>query len=81
MSASGSNINEPSTLLSDEENQIIFTVIGQRRVTKATAVAQMFHATPNPASWTKFRTGVVCFVKDNTLKSYFIRMIDISVSY
>ena len=40
----------------------------------------MYHATPNPSQWTKFRTGVACFVKDNTQKSYYIRMIDIGVS-
>ena len=40
----------------------------------------MFHAHPNPNMWTEFRTGVLCFVKDNSLKSYYIRLIDISVS-
>lgn len=48
---------------------------------KATAVVQMFHAHPDHSSWTKFKTGVVCFVKDNSKKSYYIRLIDISVSY
>ena len=47
--------------------------------TRATAVVQMYHAHPNPSKWEKFRTGVVCFVKDNTQKSYFIRLIDLKV--
>ncbi len=47
---------------------------------KATAVVQMFHAHPDRSSWTKFKTGVLCFVKDNNKKSYYIRLIDITVS-
>ena len=31
-SNTGGTANEPSLLLTDEENQIIFTVIGQRRI-------------------------------------------------
>ena len=46
---------------------------------KATAVAQLFQAHPDRSSWTKFRTGVVCFVKDNIKKSYYIRLVDIGV--
>ena len=47
---------------------------------KATAVIQMFHANPNKAFWTKFSTGIVCFVKDNTKRSYYIRLLDLKVS-
>ena len=38
----------------------------------------MFHAEQN--QWKKFKTGVVCFVKDNVKKSYYIRLVDITVS-
>ena len=48
---------------------------------KATAVVQMYHANPDPAQWTKFKTGIVCFVKDNHKKSYYIRLIDLAVRY
>lgn len=113
MSQPGSQ-NVPSNLLSHEENDLIFTLVGQRKQvsereifiypatavipppfllrphpthththifqTKATAVVQMFHANQDRHSWTKFRTGVVCFVKDNVKKSYYIRLFDLSVS-
>jgi len=36
----------------------------------------MFHADRN--QWVKFKTGVVCFVKDNVKKSYYIRLVDIT---
>ena len=39
----------------------------------------MFHAERN--QWVKFKTGVVCFVKDNVKKSYYIRLVDITVSF
>lgn len=48
--------------------------------TKATTVIQMFHANPNKTQWTKFSTGVVCFVKDNIQRSYYIRLLDLWVS-
>ena len=75
------NQNVPSSILTAEENEILFTIIGNRRQSKATAVVQMFHANPpDRGQWTKFKTGVVCFVKDNVKKSYFIRLFDLAVS-
>lgn len=50
------------------------------RQSKATAVVQLFQATPDRHNWTKFRTGVACFVKDNVKKSYYVRLVDIGVS-
>lgn len=47
---------------------------------KATAVVQLYQAHPNPKSWTKVKTGVICFVKDNPKKAYYIRLVDLSVS-
>ncbi len=73
--------NVPSALLSDQENETLFTLIGNRKQSKATAVVQMFHANAdNRTDWTKFKTGVVCFIKDNPKKSYYIRMYDLAVS-
>lgn len=46
---------------------------------KATAVVQMYHAYPDRSQWVKYKTGVVCFVKDNIKKSYYIRLIDLTV--
>lgn len=47
----------------------------------ATAVAQLLMALPHsPSVWSVQNTGVVCFVKDNPQRSYFIRMFDLKVS-
>ena len=43
------------------------------------AVVQLFQATPDRHNWSKFRTGVACFVKDNVKKTYYIRLVDIGV--
>ncbi len=74
------NVNVPSSSLTQEENELIFTLVGNRRQTKATAVVQMFQAHPDRTQWSKFKTGVLCFVKDNVRKSYYIRLFDLGVS-
>ena len=71
--------NAPSSCLSDEENELLFTLVGSRKQSKASAVVQMFHAQVDKYQWTKFKTGVVCFVKDNPKKSYYIRLYDLPV--
>ena len=73
--------NVPSVNLTDEENELLFSLVGHMRQTKATAVVQMFHAQPDRSQWSKFKTGVVCFVKDNVKKSYYVRLFDLPVSY
>ena len=50
------------------------------RQSKATAVVQLYQAHPDRNNWSKFRTGVICFVKDNVKKSYYFRLVDIGVS-
>ena len=42
-------------------------------------MAQLYHAESDTRRWDKIRTGVVCFVKDNVKKSYYVRLVDISV--
>ncbi|XP_076022243.1 WASP actin nucleation promoting factor b isoform X2 [Genypterus blacodes] len=43
----------------------------------ATAVAQLYMAVPHsPSMWKLQHTGVLCFVKDNPQRSFFIRMFD-----
>lgn len=81
MSTTISSQNVPSGVLTDEENEILFTIVGNRKQTKASAVVQMFHAHPDKTQWSKYKTGVVCFVKDNIKKSYYIRLFDLSVSF
>lgn len=77
---SSQNVNVSSGSLTQEENELLFTLIGNRKQTKATAVVQLFQAHPDRTQWTKFKTGVACFVKDNVKKTYYIRLFDLSVS-
>ena len=55
--------NQSSKLLSLSENNTVFDVLGQRRITKATAVVQLFFANQSPSQWAKQHTGILCFVK------------------
>jgi len=72
--------NEPSSLLSDEENKLLFKLVGKKRQSKAAAVVQMFHANEDGSSgWTKYKTGVVVLVEHSS--SYYIKLFDLTVSY
>ncbi|KAM9351256.1 WASP actin nucleation promoting factor b [Symphorus nematophorus] len=67
-----------SSLLSPQENEKLEDLLGRRCASMATAVAQLFMALPHsPTMWSLQHTGVVCFVKDNPQRSYFIRMFDL----
>ncbi|XP_070559703.1 actin nucleation-promoting factor WASL-like isoform X2 [Ptychodera flava] len=66
--------NVPSSLLTQQENDQLFNILGKRCSTLATAIVQVYVARPNPTKWTKKCCGVACFVKDNPLRSYFIRV-------
>uniref|UniRef100_A0A3Q4BPQ7 Uncharacterized protein n=1 Tax=Mola mola TaxID=94237 RepID=A0A3Q4BPQ7_MOLML len=66
-----------SSLLSLQESDRLEELLGRRCASMATTVAQLFMALPHsPAVWSLQHTGVVCFVKDNLQRSYFIRMFD-----
>ncbi|KYO19271.1 wiskott-Aldrich syndrome protein [Alligator mississippiensis] len=63
------------------ENQQVFELLGRKCLTLATSVAQLFLALPPGArGWAKQGCGVVCFVKDNPRRSYFIRLYDLQGS-
>lgn len=66
--------NAPSVLLNDQENRVLYGLLGKKCVTMATGVAQVFLANGTNGQWTKTCTGVCCFVKDNIKRSYFIRV-------
>ncbi|CAN9516016.1 unnamed protein product [Ophioblennius macclurei] len=69
-----------SSLLSLQENEKLEDMLGRRCASMATAVAQLFMALPHsPSTWSLQHTGVVCFVKDNPQRSYFIRMFDLKI--
>merc|ERR1711892_1468004 len=70
--------NRPSLLLSHEENQMVVALVGPRCQTLATTVAQVYRS-EGPGHnyrWNKRTCGVICFVKDNLRRSYFIRVYD-----
>ncbi|XP_026222998.1 wiskott-Aldrich syndrome protein isoform X2 [Anabas testudineus] len=70
--------NIRSSLLSIQENEKLEELLGRRCASMATAVAQLLMALPHsPSVWSVQNTGVVCFVKDNPQRSYFIRMFDL----
>ncbi|XP_060558135.1 actin nucleation-promoting factor WASL-like isoform X2 [Ruditapes philippinarum] len=71
--------NSKSQLLNEEENLFLFNVLGKGCFTLATGVAQLFvvRCHGNRHQWVKQCCGVVCFVKDNPKKSYFLRLYDI----
>ncbi|CAK1548741.1 unnamed protein product [Leptosia nina] len=67
--------NRPSVLLSREENEQVFSLIGPKCQSLATAVVQLFTTEgPGHTEWKKKDTGVLCLVKDNGKRSYFFRI-------
>lgn len=69
-----------SALLSFQENDKLEELLSRKCASMATAVAQLFMALPHsPSMWNLQQTGVVCFVKDNPQRSYFIRMFDLKM--
>ncbi|XP_034028855.1 WASP actin nucleation promoting factor b isoform X2 [Thalassophryne amazonica] len=67
-----------SSLLKFQENEKLEELLGRRCASVATTVAQLLMALPNnPSGWSLQHTGVLCFVKDNPQRSYFIRMFDL----
>lgn len=67
--------NRPSQLLTNDENEQLFGLLGRRCQTQCTAVVQLYMTqSPAHASWVKKWTGALCFIKDNIRKSYFFRL-------
>uniref|UniRef100_A0AAG5DNW1 Wiskott-Aldrich syndrome protein n=1 Tax=Anopheles atroparvus TaxID=41427 RepID=A0AAG5DNW1_ANOAO len=67
--------NRPSMLLTNDENDQLFRLLGRRCQTLSTAVVQLYTTqSPAHASWVKRCTGALCFIKDNLRKSYYFRL-------
>ncbi|KAJ8733719.1 hypothetical protein PYW07_014270 [Mythimna separata] len=67
--------NRASILLSPEENDQVFSLIGPKCQSLATAVVQLFTTEdPSHSKWKKKDTGVLCLIKDNGKRSYFFRI-------
>ncbi|XP_063302883.1 actin nucleation-promoting factor WASL isoform X2 [Pelobates fuscus] len=68
-----------SLLLTATENDTLFGCLGKKCVTINSAVVQLYISDRNSV-WVKKCCGVVCLVKDNPQRSYFIRVYDIKES-
>lgn len=67
--------NQNSSLLSTDENLQVFNLLGNKCVTLATTVVQLYTTIPPVHSqWSKKGTGVLCFVRDVNRKNYFFRL-------
>ncbi|XP_016371937.1 neural Wiskott-Aldrich syndrome protein-like [Sinocyclocheilus rhinocerous] len=68
-------INVGSILLTPQENEVLSNHLGRKCTSLCSAVVQVYGADRN-SSWVKKCCGVACLVKDNSQRSYFIRVID-----
>ncbi|XP_067283585.1 uncharacterized protein [Pseudorasbora parva] len=68
--------NIGSLLLTPQENEVLFNHLGRKCISLCSAVVQVYGADRN-SSWMKKCCGVACLVKDNSQRSYFIRVVDI----
>uniref|UniRef100_A0A0K8UFU6 Wiskott-Aldrich syndrome protein n=1 Tax=Bactrocera latifrons TaxID=174628 RepID=A0A0K8UFU6_BACLA len=67
-------MNASSDLLTKDENEVVFSLLGKKCQTLNTAVVQIYKTEGSAHShWKKKHTGVVCFVKDSAKRSYFLR--------
>uniref|UniRef100_A0A672P4J2 WASP like actin nucleation promoting factor b n=1 Tax=Sinocyclocheilus grahami TaxID=75366 RepID=A0A672P4J2_SINGR len=64
-----------SILLTPQENEVLSNHLGKKCTSLCSAVVQVYGADRN-SSWVKKCCGVACLVKDNSQRSYFIRVID-----
>ncbi|KAK7080960.1 hypothetical protein SK128_011306, partial [Halocaridina rubra] len=71
-------VNKASILLSREENDVVFKLLGPRCQTLITAVVQVYGTDgPHHNVWRKRYCGVVTFTKDNVRRSYYIQVYDV----
>ncbi|CAF0816908.1 unnamed protein product [Didymodactylos carnosus] len=70
--------HQESKMLTKSENQDLHNILGQNRVTLATAVVQiLLPEQPHQTRWLKHACGVFCFVKDYDQRTYCFRLYDL----
>uniref|UniRef100_UPI00358E0F61 actin nucleation-promoting factor WASL-like n=1 Tax=Myxine glutinosa TaxID=7769 RepID=UPI00358E0F61 len=70
--------NVASLLLNQSENEKLFSLLGRKCATLASAVVQLYTSGPSSSrQWNKTHCGVACFVKDNPQRSYYIRIYNV----
>ncbi|XP_014243812.1 neural Wiskott-Aldrich syndrome protein-like [Cimex lectularius] len=73
--ASSTSESKRSSLLTYEENDIIFSILGVKCTALATTVAELYFSRGRYGNDWQFKDfGVLCLVKDNCKKSYFFRL-------
>lgn len=64
-----------SILLTPDENEQVYRLLGNRCQSLAAGVVQVFVTDPpDHSAWRRFDAGVLCLVKDNQRRSYFFRL-------
>lgn len=64
-----------SILLTPDENEQVYRLLGNRCQSLAAGVVQVFVTdSPDHSAWRRFDAGVLCLVKDNQRRSYFFRL-------
>jgi hypothetical protein len=70
--------NTGSKLLTNHENQILYSLLGNDCVSLAAGVVQLLRG--ENRTWRKFHVGVISLVKDYNKRSYVLRLYDIQKS-
>lgn len=60
--------------LSTEENNAFFRILGNSCQSLCTTIAQVYESDNSGHYWKKLNTGLLCFIKDNGKRSYYMRM-------
>ncbi|XP_014277662.1 actin nucleation-promoting factor WASL [Halyomorpha halys] len=64
-----------SVLLTQEENDLVFSLVGYKCETLATTVIELYTTGgPKNGEWYHKETGILCLVKDSNKRSYFFRI-------
>ena len=65
-------------LLGDESTKAnIKTALGPQCVTQFATVVRIYHASPDPSSWTLVRMGAMAFLRDQSKNAFFMRLVDL----
>uniref|UniRef100_A0A8C4N736 WASp n=1 Tax=Eptatretus burgeri TaxID=7764 RepID=A0A8C4N736_EPTBU len=70
------DVNVSSCLLTADENDVLFSLVGKGNVIVASSVVQLLQGITG--SWIKKDCGVACLIKNKTKRSYFISLFSLA---
>lgn len=73
-------MNEINFLTADEKQKLL-TLVGSNCQASCISVVRLYTTGTNSLTWQLNGCGILCFVKDKHVKSYFIRVYDIFVGF